>query len=517
MTLPDTGRGAPQRRYLRGFRWLGVLGVALLTVTALPTGAARLGIHTSDVVLLGWFGRHPMIALTCALVGMGVLLVAWLWLGRLVRSSNAEDVSPGWLRRTLAAWIAPLLISPALFSGDVYIYLAQGAMADDGLDPYPPGGPAQAFGEDSPLTENVSGYWRHIPAPYGPVFGTIERVIMAVSGEHTWLAVALHRIVAIAGVALIVWAVPRLARRAGVSRSGALWLGVLNPLVLWHLVGGVHNDALMVGLMLVGVEFTLAALSTPRHPPLSAFAGGVALIGIAAGVKLTAALALTVPAAMLARRWGAKLAHLLGAGLTVLVAGAAILVAVSVGSGFGFGWFDALDTPGQVNSWMAPTNQVGFLVGGVASLFGLHITQAAIAVSKLGGVFVGAMAGATIVWHMLRSWISPVLGLGLLFAVAIVCGPVVQPWYLLWAVVALAASLPSGRARLALTTVVTVFALVLPPTGGNFADRIPELLGAYAIAGVLVAGLFVLGQRGLFPRVCRRYTSRRSEAQRESS
>ena len=41
----------------------------------------------------------------------------------------------------------------------------------------------------------------------------------------------------------------------GVILTKALWLGVANPLVLFHLVSGAHNEALMIGLMLVGRHF----------------------------------------------------------------------------------------------------------------------------------------------------------------------------------------------------------------------------------------------------------------------
>jgi hypothetical protein len=51
--------------------------------------------------------------------------------------------------------------------------------------------------------------------------------------------------------------VPRLARRCGVAEVSALWLGAANPLLIMHLVAGIHNEALMLGLMLAGTEFAL--------------------------------------------------------------------------------------------------------------------------------------------------------------------------------------------------------------------------------------------------------------------
>ena len=77
-----------------------------------------------------------------------------------------------------------------------------------------------------------------------------------------------HRLVVLLGVGLIVWATPRLARRCGVAEVSALWLGAANPLLIMHLVAGIHNEALMLGLMLAGTEFALRGVyaDTPLLP-----------------------------------------------------------------------------------------------------------------------------------------------------------------------------------------------------------------------------------------------------------
>ena len=61
---------------------------------------------------------------------------------------------------------------------------------------------------------------------------------------------------------MIVWATPRLARRCGVAEVTALWLGAANPLLIMHLVAGIHNEALMLGLMLTGTEITLRGIDS---------------------------------------------------------------------------------------------------------------------------------------------------------------------------------------------------------------------------------------------------------------
>ena len=49
------------------------------------------------------------------------------------------------------------------------------------------------------------------------------------------------------------------------SSVAAIWLGAMNPLVIIHLVGGIHNEALMLGLMLVGMEVSFRAIYGARR------------------------------------------------------------------------------------------------------------------------------------------------------------------------------------------------------------------------------------------------------------
>ena len=61
-----------------------------------------------------------------------------------------------------------------------------------------------------------------------------------------------------------------------------------NPLVIFHLVSGVHNEAMMIGLMLVGLELCLAALARNgplRGHTLTLFLAGVTLIGLSAALS----------------------------------------------------------------------------------------------------------------------------------------------------------------------------------------------------------------------------------------
>jgi alpha-1,6-mannosyltransferase len=286
-----------------------------------------------------------------------------------------------------------------------------------------------------------------------------------------------------------VWAVPRLASIAGTSARKALWLGVLNPLVLWHLVGGVHNDALMLGLMLSGTVIALHALNELRWWQLTA---GVVLIGLGAQVKLPALVALAVVGTALARRLGGGWARFVPAGLSMVAAAGAVSVVTSLAGGAGFGWVRALGTPSKVNSWMAPTNWPGFLAGAV---FGQESGQAMISSARIAGLVLILCGIAVVLRRQLRGGVSEVTALGMMMSLIVVLGPVIQPWYLLWAVLPLAACLPVGKWRTRVAALAGVFALLVPPLAGNFAGRVPELITAYALGIALVGGAYFFLRR----------------------
>ncbi|MGM1063320.1 polyprenol phosphomannose-dependent alpha 1,6 mannosyltransferase MptB [Saccharothrix sp. Mg75] len=447
-------------------RWTGFGGVVLLTASAWAGAAAP----TSAT------------ALAAGVAGVGLLVLSWVLLGRAVPGTS-------WLLWTLVLWCGPLLLAPPLFSGDVFSYLAQGEIAARGLDPNAVG-PVGGLGAASEVVGRVGSYWRDAPSPYGPVFGAVERAVARLSAGDPVAGVLLHRLGGVLGLVLVAWAVPRLAAVAGAPRRTALWLGVLNPLVLWHLVGGAHNDSLMLGLMLAGTAVAVGALrERVEWWPLGF---GVALISLGALVKLPALVALAVVGTALARRRGGSVRDLALVGLGAVAVFAAVCVAVSLLTGFGFGWVRALGTPGQVNSWLAPTNWFGFLTGGVGALVGAQVTQVMIGVGRLVGGVLTVCGVAVVLGRQLRGRVGEVTSLGAVLGLVVVLGPVVQPWYLLWAVVPLAACRLPGRAAAGVTGLVAVVAVLVPPSAGNFTGRVGALVGGYAVAALVVGAAFLL-------------------------
>lgn len=472
------GLNEAEQRQLDLVRRFGTLGSLLMAVGAIGAGASPVVNPFQDFPVLNLFIRVGTVSMAAVYTGMGVMIVSWLWLGRFASPGRPRLVSRSQMDRTLMMWLVPLSLSLPMFSRDVYSYLAIGEMAARGLDPYTMG-PAEALGVDHPLTRGVPNIWRDTPSPYGQVGLAIGRGIAALVGDHLMIGILLHRLLALAGIAMIVWALPRLARRFGVPPVAALWLGAANPLVMFHLVSGVHNEALAIGLMLAGFELALS-----RSVIL-----GTVIITIAALVKLPAVLALGFLGAVLARRAGGELRDLLRVTVHLLIIFAVTLAALTLITGIGFGWIGALDVPNLVKTWKSPSTALGMAAGGIGILLGVgnHI-DAAILIGRGLGYAATAVICAALLWIAFRTrqpGRNPLTALGIALGCVMLLGPVVHPWYMIWAAIPLAAATNSRRFRTAAIVLSIVLAVPDPPPGMTYEGR------AYVIPLSIVAGLIV--------------------------
>ncbi|HYZ07688.1 MAG TPA: polyprenol phosphomannose-dependent alpha 1,6 mannosyltransferase MptB [Pseudonocardiaceae bacterium] len=478
---------ADEVRRLDVVRRFGTMGSLLMGVAALGVGTAP--VLDNPVVgrpVLGLLIRMPTASLAVAYTGIFMVVLAWLWLGALAVPGRRRLLSRAQLDRTLVMWAVPLLLAPPMFSRDVYSYLAQSAQAALGLNPYTIG-PADAFGVDHPLVRGIPTVWRNTPAPYGPLFLVLGRPIVWIAGDDVVLGAILHRVFAVVGIVMIVWALPRLARRAGVCPVFALWLGAANPLVLFHLVSGVHNEALMIGLMLLGLELALrsAAAGPPVLVPL--LVAGTVLISAAAMIKLPAVLALGFLGVWLARRQGGHLRDLLRTARVLGTVAAVTVGGISLGSGLGFGWLGTLSVPSTLRSWMSVSSDLGLLGGRIGMALGLgDHTTAVLTLTRTVGLVAAAAVCAGMLWRCFRGRIGPLAGLGVSLGAVVVLGPVVHPWYLLWAAIPLAAAATPAAFRIGATIGSVVLAVVVTPTGADFLFR------AWVIPVAIVTALIAL-------------------------
>ncbi|MBY0387723.1 MAG: polyprenol phosphomannose-dependent alpha 1,6 mannosyltransferase MptB [Mycobacterium pseudokansasii] len=485
-------------------RLFGATGTVLMGIGALGAGARPVVQDpTFGVRLLNLPSRIQTVSLTMTTTGAVMMALAWLMLGRF--ALGKRQMSRGDLDRTLLLWMLPLLIAPPMYSKDVYSYLAQSQISRDGLDPYRVG-PASGLGLGHVFTLSVPSLWRETPAPYGPLFLWIGRGISALTGENIVAAVLCHRLVVLIGVAMIVWATPRLARRCGVAEVSALWLGAANPLLFMHLVAGIHNEALMLGLMLTGAEVALRGIdlagATRLMPaswrpgadwePLAMLLGGSILITLSSQVKLPSLLALGFITMALAYRYGGTIKALLLAGGGMAALSLSVMAVVGWASGLGFGWVYTLGTANVVRSWMSPpallalgTGQVGILLR-----LGDH-TTAVLSLTRAMGVLIIMVMVCWLLLAVFRGRLHPIGGLGVALGITVLLFPVVQPWYLLWAIIPMAAWATRTGFRVA-AIVITLIVGIFGPTANGDRFALFQIIDATLASAIIVLVLIAL-------------------------
>ncbi|WP_304106827.1 polyprenol phosphomannose-dependent alpha 1,6 mannosyltransferase MptB [Mycolicibacterium bacteremicum] len=487
---------------LRRTRVFGATGTVLMAIGALGAGARPVVQDpTFGVRLLNLPSRIATVSLTMTTTGAVMMALAWLMLGRF--ALGPHKMSRSQLDRTLLLWLLPLLIAPPMYSKDVYSYLAQSQIARLGLDPYQVG-PAPGLGLDHVFTLSVPSLWRETPAPYGPLFLWIGEGISVITGDNIVAAVLCHRLVVLVGVGLIVWATPRLAQRCGVAEVSALWLGPCNPLLFMHLVAGIHNEALMLGLMLAGTEFALRGIDGVREHswrlPAQANAmltAGTVLITMSSQVKLPALLAMGFVVMALAWHWGGTVKAFLAAGFSLGALSLAVMAVIGWASGLGFGWLFTLGTANVVRSWMSPPTLIALGTGQVGILLGLgDHTTSVLGLTRGIGVIIIAVLVTWLLLAVLRGRLHPVGGLGVALGASVLLFPVVQPWYLLWAIIPLAtwATRPGFRgSAIVITLVVGIFG----PTANGDRFALFQIVDATLASAVIVLILIAITYRRL--------------------
>lgn len=494
---PARGRQQPDRiraeRLFSGTVLLGLLGSMLLAVGAVGAG----GILVQDPLITGgplsWirYGHGRNLATMVLYVGFGFVVWAWVRLGRDVLRGTAtgrEVLTAG------AVWIAPLLVSPPLFTRDVYSYLGQGALALRGLDPYEVG-PAEL--PSGPIPNNVHYVWQTTPAPYGPLFLFISKSVYWATGDSTILGVLGMRLVLLAGLGLLVYALPRLAERLGGTTPVTLWLVVANPMTVVHLVGGPHNDLLMIGLLATG---TLLALQR-RH------AAGIAVVTVAMAVKASAGVALPFLVLIWASRLsGGRGARLVKAGSAGLAIYAGVFGAVTLLSGVGLGWIPALDAPSEtIYNWMSLPTGAGQLAHGVTWLFVDVDAGPFIAVARLLGSGLLLVLLAWQWWKARDGGPEAVRRAAYILLASAVLAPATLPWYLTWALVLGACFAWTPRALAVVVGASTWLVLSSYPNGESALGSWPYMIGTIAVSALAAVSLLrpdplrVRGQREPVP------------------
>jgi alpha-1,6-mannosyltransferase len=284
----------------------------------------------------------------------------------------------------------------------------------------------------------------------------------------------------------------------------ALWLGAANPLLLFHLVAGVHNEALMLGLMLTGVELALRGVyvDTPdgrayRNRATAWIAAGTALIALSAMIKLPSLLALGFVGMALARKRGGSVRAVVTTAVMLGIGATLVIGVTSWGSGLGLGWTQTLGTATEVRSWMSIPTLLGMGtgLGGVLLGLGDH-TTAVLSITRPIAAVVAAFITVRMLLATLTGRIHPVGALGVSLGAIVLLFPVVQPWYLLWAVIPLAAWATRPIFRIPTIAFSSVVSVILMPNGGEYQ---PFIIVQAAIATIAVVGLLIVATRNILP------------------
>jgi alpha-1,6-mannosyltransferase len=486
-------------------RYLGLCGSVCCAIAGL-LGGATIGLPTRVTLGAVLTGPHGVTILALWTAGLAALCAAW-WYGR-----RLTGLPTRWILGTAALWCLPMLFTLPLASRDVYSYACQGALFDWGGNPYV----QSVSSQPCPWLDSVSVLWRDTPTPYGPLFILITGAAAAPGSQI--VALVLFRALAVVSLVLVAAVLPPLARRAGVPTGRALWLVLACPIVPVHLVGGAHNDATVIALLVAGM-----AVLSGREARTRALIAGGALLGLAAAVKPTLGVALPFGALLATAAparpgnddgpapagveneqggpdpgagWslgGVALGRLVRRGGTVMAAALVTLVAGSFATGLGLGWVTALSGANKARNWSSAPTAVGIAIEAAGRWFGQE--WPAMPAARVVALLLLPVVLLAILWRTWRE--SPLYGAGLACLAVIFLAPITQPWYLMWPLVLFAATAVTAR-WFAGTIVFSMFT-ILPAGDPAFRYLIVPLSFAVTVLTGWVAYAGVRWLRGPRP------------------
>ncbi|UQX09479.1 alpha-(1-_6)-mannopyranosyltransferase A [Candidatus Mycobacterium methanotrophicum] len=436
---------------------LGCLGAVLIAVGGLGAGSTKQHDPLLESLHLSWlrFGHGLVLSSVLLWLGVALMLIAWLWLGRRVAAGDASEHT---MLATTGFWLAPLLLSVPVFSRDTYSYLAQGALLRDGLDPYVVG----PIENPNPLLDNISPIWTITTAPYGPAFVMVARLVTMLVGDHVIAGTMLLRLCMLPGLALLIWATPRLARHLGANAPLALWICVLNPLVIIHLMGGVHNEMLMVGLMTAGI-----ALTFQRH-----HVAGIALVVVGVAVKATAGVALPFLVwvwmrHLRDRRGYRPAAAFVAAGAMSSLIFVAVFAVLSGVAGVGLGWLTALAGSVKIINWLTIPTATANLAHAIGGLFFPVNFYAVLHATRAAGIVIIAVSLPLLWWRFRHDDRQALTGIAWAMVVVVLFVPAALPWYYTWPLAVMAPLVQSRAAVAAIAGFSTWIMVIFKPDGAH--------------------------------------------------
>jgi len=445
----------------------GVLLVAIVSATprspyypVLPDGVQAEGPlrWVADALGLQYLGDAGLM-----LVGLVAVVGAAFGFILILRESWNRRISMRLVFVLAIAFHILVLTLPLLFSRDVYSYAYYGRIASTyGANPY------VLTPKDFPynsLWHLTWPGWRGTPSVYGPLFTWVSVLMTGVVRSVHSTIRGFQILAAFASIGTMV-IVGRLVRRVRPERAVfAVAVIGLNPIVVFHVVGGGHNDMLVALFVAAAVSFLFA-----RRELASAICLGLGMSVKASAVVPLVLLLVAIVATVepdRRKRVLAKYAAVVG-GIWLLLAAPYLQWTNPTLGLFELSGHDSGKAPGQL--LVHTLTWVGTTIGGPA-----FETPATIMAHVLlfGASVVGVWMIARRIWQdpSARRPTAQAAAWGWALLLVILLAPMLGAWYLVW-VLPLAWAMPrvARRTLIILCLAFTVTELVTENS------RLPELI-----------------------------------------
>jgi alpha-1,6-mannosyltransferase len=338
----------------------------------------------------------------------GPLFYAALWVALLLYVVVVRGALGLSLRLAAGAVVAMhllFLLAPPLLSQDVFSYIAYARLGvAHHLNPYTHA-PVDIAG-DAGFTHAGS---IHAVSAYGPLFTLLTYPLSPLGVPAAfWILKVVAAVSSLGVVALVA----RIARRLGRDAVVPVLAVGLNPLVLVHVVGGAHNEALTLLITMVGVLLWIGGRR----------AGGVVVATLATGIKASAGL--VVPFLVAADRPRAGR-------LVAAAAGTVVALAVVGVAAFGS---HALDAFSLISSNQGRTSRFS-LPYKTAQLLGALLPGDRLDYRDAVRVAFAVAFAAVFLWLLWRTWqgtIDALDAIGWATLAILLASAWLVPWYILW-------------------------------------------------------------------------------------
>jgi hypothetical protein len=415
------------------FAATGFIGLILLDVavslpysnmTSKSRGAWFWGMYpnvTDQVPQYSSSGFKLLVLLSLGLGSLSLIFISWY---RLINVAKTRNIKKKYLYLCLGLWSAIFLLMPPLASRDAYSYYADGLMVVRGMNPYKLGVSSLGY---FPGRHLVDPLWINTICPYGPLYLYIAAFTVRAGFSNELAALEIQRALLLISAFVTAYSVIEISKALGLNQSVVFIITVLNPVSLLYLIGGIHNDYIMIGLVSMGLMF-----GVKNKPILSLLCCTLALL-----VKIPAIFMVFGSGYFLApKTWPKFNRALYGTAFTAIC----LLLAGIVGifTGFGLKFFTSSTIAASVWAWPTPTDVIGDIVSFFMRNLGSKIGLGQILkVSHLVGEVFIVFGLLAVVIYFLKDRINEIETIALAILITIFFAPVVQPWYITWAIVPL--------------------------------------------------------------------------------